>query len=230
MEAQLAQLKTKAHLSAVVDSDAPNKRPKLKIEFADTQNLEVIHDKLYKVNHILESNLKVFQIISNMMSGNAVIQDQFSGGSENRLEFCTDETEMQSRRVNTLFQRINAASGLMQNIIDFRGLEALKTSSAMSTELSRLAQKNAEKSQKDARTITTITIFTMIYLPASFVSQFLSMGYIVLDTSGRVSLKLASGMWIFGIMTLFLLIVTLGSWLWLEMRARRPRKADCESN
>jgi hypothetical protein len=58
----------------------------------------------------------------------------------------------------------------MQNIIDFRGLEALKTSSEMSTELSRLAQKNAEKSQKDARTITTITIFTMIYLPASFVS------------------------------------------------------------
>jgi hypothetical protein len=58
----------------------------------------------------------------------------------------------------------------MQNIIDFRGLEALKTSSVMSTEISRLAQKNAEKSQKDARTITTITIFTMIYLPASFVS------------------------------------------------------------
>jgi len=58
----------------------------------------------------------------------------------------------------------------MQNIIDFRGLEALKTNSEMATEISRLVLANAEKSQKDSRTITTITIFTMIYLPASFVS------------------------------------------------------------
>jgi hypothetical protein len=57
------------------------------------------------------------------------------------------------------------------------------------------------------------------------------MGYIDLDTHGRVSLKLASGMWVFGVMTLFLLIVTLGSWLWLELRARRPKKlGDCEAD
>ncbi|PMD19929.1 hypothetical protein NA56DRAFT_190843 [Hyaloscypha hepaticicola] len=169
MESKLAQLKTKAHLSAVAESETPDTRPKLKIEFADTQNTGVIHDKLHKVDHILGSNLNVFSILSTVMSGRDGIQAHFDG-RDNRLAFCTNETEMQQRRVNTLFQRINAASGLMQNIIDFRGLEALKTSSEMSTELSRLAQKNAEKSQKDARTITTITIFTMIYLPASFVS------------------------------------------------------------
>ncbi|KAE9379782.1 hypothetical protein N431DRAFT_326685 [Stipitochalara longipes BDJ] len=230
MEYELAQLKTKAHLSAVADSDGLNSKPKLKIEFEDTQNIEVIHDKLHKVNHILVSNLNVFKLLSSMMSYVGGVQDQFESGL-NRLAFCTDETEMQHRRVNTLFQRINAASCLMQNIIDFRGLEALKTSSAMSTKLSQLAQKNAEKSQKDARTITTITILGMIFLPASFVSQFLSMGYIELDTHNHVSLKIAGGMWIFGIMTLFLLIVTLGSWLWLELRARRPQRiGDCEAN
>jgi hypothetical protein len=65
----------------------------------------------------------------------------------------------------------------MQNIIAFRGLEALKKSGNMSTEIARLAQsdnklmlEHAEKSQQDARTLKTITILTMIYLPASFVS------------------------------------------------------------
>jgi len=89
----------------------------LKIEFADTQNLEVIHDKLHKVNHILTSNLEVFNTISNLMGENPAVRGQQPSGqlngSDNRLAFCTDETETQCRRINTLFQRINAASGLV---------------------------------------------------------------------------------------------------------------------
>jgi hypothetical protein len=104
--------KTKAHLSAVADSEALDTRPTLKIEFADTQNTEVIHDKLHKVNHILVSNLNVFAMLAAMLSGNNGIQTQFDS-RDNRLAFSTDETEMQHRRVNTLFQRINAASGLV---------------------------------------------------------------------------------------------------------------------
>ena len=62
--------------------------------------------------------------------------------------------------------------------------------------------------------------------------QFLSMGYIELgDTHNRVSLHFAKEMWVFGIMTLLLLMATLGSWLWLEMRARRcpGGEVDCEA-
>src|SRR5881394_1632321 len=65
----------------------------------------------------------------------------------------------------------------MQDIIAFRGLEALRTSSAMSTEIAQLAQSDNKlmlslttKSQRDARSLKTITILTMIYLPASFAS------------------------------------------------------------
>jgi hypothetical protein len=105
----------------VADNDTPQMKPKLKIEFEDTQNIEVIHDKLHKVNHILVSNLNVFKILSNLMKGNGGIQDQFETG-ENRLAFCTDETEMQNRRVNTLFQRINAASGLVRYHLRSHGI------------------------------------------------------------------------------------------------------------
>ncbi|KAH8655059.1 hypothetical protein BGZ60DRAFT_546694 [Tricladium varicosporioides] len=180
MESRLAQLKTKAHLSTVIDKTSDT-RPSLKIEFTDTQDIQVIHDKLHRVNYILESNLRVFNVISRLMSPSLAVRSQQpstqSPVCDSGLAFCTAETEMQIQRLQTLFRRIHAASGLMQNIIDFRGLEALKTNSEMSTEISRLAQSdnklmlaNAKKSQKDARTLTTITIFTMIYLPASFVS------------------------------------------------------------
>lgn len=65
----------------------------------------------------------------------------------------------------------------MQDIISFRALDALKTSSENSNEMARLADidsknmvKLTSKSQKDASQLTKITIVTMVYLPASFVA------------------------------------------------------------
>jgi hypothetical protein len=173
--------------------------PKLKIEFGDTQDIQVVHDNLRTVNQVLDSNLRVFKAIASLLSEHWAVQARLSSRQPHAHisgpAFCIAEMEMQSRRVQTLFQRISAASGLvfspfcahaipldsrglqMQNIIAFRGLEALKTSSAMSTAMARLAQSDNKlmldltaKSRQDARTLKTITILTMIYLPASFVS------------------------------------------------------------
>jgi hypothetical protein len=65
----------------------------------------------------------------------------------------------------------------MQDIISFRGLDSLKTSSENSNEMARLADidtknmvKLTTKSQKDASTLKKVTWLTSIYLPASFVS------------------------------------------------------------
>jgi hypothetical protein len=65
----------------------------------------------------------------------------------------------------------------MQDTIAFKGLQALQTTSGNSMHLAALAQADnklmldlASKSHRDAKTLKTITILTMIYLPASFVS------------------------------------------------------------
>jgi len=65
----------------------------------------------------------------------------------------------------------------MQNIIAARGLDALQEGSHTTSDIMRLAQSDnklmldlSRKAQNDARVLKTITILTMIYLPASFVS------------------------------------------------------------
>ena len=65
----------------------------------------------------------------------------------------------------------------MQNIVAFRGLEALQTGSNMTIRIMSLAQSDnqlmvdlTKKAQNDAKTLKTITILTMVFLPASFVS------------------------------------------------------------
>ena len=65
----------------------------------------------------------------------------------------------------------------MQNIVAFRGLDALQTGSNMTIKIMSLAQSDnqlmvdlTKKAQGDAKTLKTITILTMVFLPASFVS------------------------------------------------------------
>ena len=65
----------------------------------------------------------------------------------------------------------------MQNIIAARGLNELQHSSKTTTNIMQLAQMDnkvmidlGRQAQSDARTLKTITILTMVYLPASFVS------------------------------------------------------------
>lgn len=152
--------------------------------------------------------------------------------SRSEMEVCTTEIVLQKHRVDTMLRRLQAASGLMQNIVAFRGLDALQTGSNMTIKIMSLAQSDnqlmvdlTKKAQNDAKTLKTITILTMIFLPASFVSQFLSMGYITIHNgNNHMALHFASEMWIFGILTVILLALVIGLWLFLEWRRRKRTK------
>ena len=123
--------KTKAHLSSVWEQDESHSLPKLKIEFEDTQDTQVLHDKLQNVNHVLTSNLQVCQDISNLLKQPSGVQSQGYPQTGDRrlcsLMFCHTETQLQVKRVQTLFQRINAASGLVFSLSLFDACERILT-------------------------------------------------------------------------------------------------------
>jgi Mg2+ and Co2+ transporter CorA len=116
----------------------------------------------------------------------------------------------------------------MQEIISFRGLDALKNSSENSNRMAQLAGEDSSnmlqlttKAQRDSETLKKITIVTMIYLPASFVAQFLSMGYLKVNSAKRpASLNFASELWIFAILTLVLFAITFGLWWYFDSTSR----------
>lgn len=119
----------------------------------------------------------------------------------------------------------------MQDIISFRGLDALKNSSENSNQIAQLAGEDSSnmlklttKAQRDSETLKKITIVTMIYLPASFVAQFLSMGYLRINSGKRpASLNFASELWIFAILTFILFAITFGLWWYLDSAPASPR-------
>src|ERR1700712_1848875 len=103
----------------------------------------------------------------------------------------------------------------MQNIIAARGLYALQESGQATASIMRLAQidnkrmvRFSRKAQNDARVLRTITVLTMVYLPASFVAQMLSMGYITVHGQGSgISLHFKGEMVIFVVLSILLLLI-----------------------
>lgn len=135
-------------------------KSRLTIKYTDVQNVQVIHDRLNMATFILGSNLRIFDSLSDI-----------------ELDLLRKELNTQSARAHTLLERTKSTSGLMQDIISFGGLDALRISSENSNEMARLAEidnKNmvnlTSKARRDGKTLKKITILTMVYLPASFVS------------------------------------------------------------
>ncbi|OCL12990.1 hypothetical protein AOQ84DRAFT_385717 [Glonium stellatum] len=232
VEGQFNDLKTKAHLAAVSEKERQHNDVSLEIEFSDTQDLQVIQDKLHKLSYILEMNFAAFRGVVSSISVTNSGENKESANlekSRSEMEVCATETVLQKRRVDMMLHRLQATSGLMQNIVALRGLDALQIGSNMTIKIMSLAQSDnqlmvdlTKKAHKDAKTLKTITILTMIFLPASFVSQFLSMGYIKIQNgNNHVALHFANEMWIFGILTAILLVLVIGLWLFVEQRRRK---------
>ncbi|KAF2129906.1 hypothetical protein P153DRAFT_385138 [Dothidotthia symphoricarpi CBS 119687] len=211
-ESKLNDLITKAHVSRVEGRRKLEKMPVLTIEYSDFQDVQVIHDRMNAAKYILSSNISICS-----SAKNDVLRSADAG-------LFMGELALQLSRVDNLLERARSGSSLMQNIISFRGLDALRTSAENSIEMAKLADIDTKnmveltaKSQKDASTLKKITWLTSIYLPASFVSQFLSMGYLTINSNAMpASLNFASEMWIFVIFTVILLVVTFGVWLLLD--------------
>ncbi|KAH7378819.1 hypothetical protein BKA66DRAFT_466691 [Pyrenochaeta sp. MPI-SDFR-AT-0127] len=230
-ESKLADLISKAHVSRVEGRRKLEKMPVLTIEYSDFQDVQVIHDRMNASKYILGSNTSICTKAKETLLGSS------------NVDLFLEELRLQSTRVDNLLERARSGSSLMQDIISFRGLDSLKTSSENSNEMARLADidsknmvKLTTKSQRDASTLKKVTWLTSIYLPASFVSQFLSMGYITVNSKvSPASLNFSSEMWIFVVLTVLLLTITFGGWLclgtpkerrWWRRAQRQNQAAD----
>ncbi|KAF1839682.1 hypothetical protein BDW02DRAFT_563735 [Decorospora gaudefroyi] len=216
-ESKLTELISKAHVSQVGGHKILEEMPVLTIEYSDFQDIQVIHDRMNAAKYILGSNVSVCK----------KAQDKLLG--HRNVDVFLEELKLQSSRAGNLLERTRSGSTLMQDIISFRGLDSLRTSSENSNEMARLADidtknmvKLTTKSQKDASTLKKVTWLTSIYLPASFVSQFLSMGYLTVNSKkSPASLRFAPEMWLFLVLTVLLLTMTFGAWLCLDAPKER---------
>ncbi|KAL2853683.1 hypothetical protein BJX68DRAFT_233420 [Aspergillus pseudodeflectus] len=86
-------------------------------------------------------------------------------------------------------------------------------------------------SVEDNVNVFVVTLVTLVYLPASFVSTFLGMNLFDFDGSDRKDFMVSRRFWIFLVAAVPLTYFTMGLWYILtKQRQRRRRPAERESD
>ncbi|EPE25310.1 Magnesium transport protein CorA, transmembrane region [Glarea lozoyensis ATCC 20868] len=77
----------------------------------------------------------------------------------------------------------------------------------------------------DSASVRVVTIVTLIYLPASFVSSFLGMNLFDFNAEGG-GFGMSSKFWVFFVMAIPLTMVTIGIWFYISQKKRNKIRAE----
>ncbi|KAF8246383.1 hypothetical protein K440DRAFT_685320 [Wilcoxina mikolae CBS 423.85] len=147
------------------DNGADNEEENYLVCFADTQKVQHFRQKVLTLDHVIKLNLKVLgeaeaniqEVQQLMKSKGDGLSDPVQPGEKGCLRYIQtyiSETAVESQRVETLLRSIDGISAQIRTILDFREVDA--------------ARKLAAKAQRDSKTLKTIAMLTLIYLPATF--------------------------------------------------------------
>lgn len=190
--------KTKANLSAGSQSHGSSEKANSEIQISDAQDIQVLREKLYQLNHVLGMNCHVFQGVKNSISSKGLGRVSGRRQGDQFILSALSDIRLEKQRVDNTLQKLRGTSELVgtflgslrtstdtievRNILDVCALKALEANSQTTTDISIRAESGnhlmldlTQKARRDARTLKTITILTLIYLPASFVAVSISL-------------------------------------------------------
>jgi Mg2+ and Co2+ transporter CorA len=203
------------------------------VRFEDTQEIQVLQDKCQQLAHVLDMDRAILENMQSRFSLLPSINDIEEKAEVDSILSLIVEANIQMSRVNSTLQRLNGTIALIRTILDFRCLASLQHNSRIMRDVTSLTRKEnalmvqlTKKASRDTDILKTITLLTLIYLPASFVSSMMGMNYINVDTvRNKLSIHLAGEFWVFLLLTAILLTFTLGSYYWY-IRYNRADKMD----
>ncbi|KAJ4665798.1 hypothetical protein HRR95_008550 [Exophiala dermatitidis] len=113
-----------------------------------------------------------------------------------------------------LHTKVKSASDLVSNILDLSNSTALKNLALESARENAVMHELTKKATQDAAAVKVLTVLTLIYLPATVISNFFSTSFVNASTrqDGSTFLVVASNWWILLATALPLTIITIYIW------------------
>ncbi|KUJ23542.1 uncharacterized protein LY89DRAFT_185482 [Mollisia scopiformis] len=121
--------------------------------------------------------------------------------------------------VALLEKKIQETVGLLAVALNLRG-----QSTALS--INRNIFSLTKDTVDDSATVRVVTVVTLIYLPASFVTSLLGMNLFTFQTSPGSGFKVSRQFWVFLLITIPLTFVTVGSWMFVARRRQKQKRVD----
>ncbi|KAI5782389.1 hypothetical protein DFH27DRAFT_616116 [Peziza echinospora] len=140
----------------------------------DAQYAYDMRDSILQVLSLLQINLVVFPKVQRLCKAH-----------RQRFQNAITEMELQQKRLEVVLNRVIASIALFENIMESRAASRIKENVEELRKQGWLAKDQAAKALEDARTVKALTFLAMAFIPPTFASQVLGMGFITVDDHPR---------------------------------------------
>ncbi|KAF8437330.1 hypothetical protein BGX38DRAFT_1274091 [Terfezia claveryi] len=200
LETQLDDISVRAKITSIEES-SEGTGLSFAFDLEDTQLLCDMRDKILIIDGLLEINGVVFEAIQSKISG--------SPSYKLRMESIRAEIALQRSRSRTTLQRLDACLSVIRNIMQIRQ--------------ARIAQDDNRLMAEDAKSSYTLTVLALVFIPASFAAQVLSMGYV--KFGGQSVVGFEKGIFGFLVLTAICIVITYVLYEYLQ-RGRGKQHSD----
>lgn len=190
------------------------------VTFKDTQKLQLIRQRLYRAQTVLDSQMIILEKLSSLAlrltenNGAKVLRSTISS----TFDTYASQISIHRNEIERMLRYSQGTSELLSRILEFRNDEiVLQTSQAAKDNievLSRMAVQDgqiAEQGRKDSRLLKTLNVIAIFYLPASLIATIFSSNLIDTrpDANGNGEHFIVAGQfWIYVATTAALTLLT----------------------
>ncbi|KAF6234581.1 hypothetical protein HO173_007207 [Letharia columbiana] len=129
-------------------------------------------------------------------------------------------------KVKILHKKVQGTANLLSSLLDHGNGSSLKQLAEEARKENIAMRQLTEKSTKDAAAVKVLTIITLIYLPATVVSNFFSTQFVSQEQheGGSNRTVVSSNAWLFAAISIPLTLGTLAVWwVWVQYQTQKSR-------
>ncbi|KAF3172632.1 hypothetical protein TWF788_009395 [Orbilia oligospora] len=221
-----------SNLDLEADSSSP------KINFGDVRDIHFFMDNLRTILQLIQMDYQIAKKVQQLLRRlrNRWIQETALNILTPRLEDVCDRFEQHlydlsghESRLNMLLMRANDISRLIQQIIDYRtGQFSQATNNKLNSLVSNAVGQGesihslARKGAKDTKMMKLFTIFTVIFLPGTFIASIFGTNFFAFNTESN-HLIVASNIWIYFLISCTITCSLTAGWFLYRRIKRRSR-------
>ncbi|MCJ1379470.1 hypothetical protein MMC17_002571 [Xylographa soralifera] len=213
----------------VIVADVEGKEGGVPLEVNSCQQLKDLEDQIIDTLLILDSTHDTTVALTQKYEQHCVIPNdspinlnESIDSIQLALQEKQKEIELLRRKVKALQKKVDGTISLLSSLLDLGTGIFLKDVAEEARMENITIRTLTEKGTHDAGAVKVLTIITLIYLPATVVSNFFSTQFVSNPlNNGSNSLMVASNAWLLGAITLPLTVITiLIWWLWVRLQTK----------
>jgi hypothetical protein len=211
---------------AAVDPHKTDTYDSVTSSLRDMKRLQYLLDQALRTANMLDLNILTMARLSSSTqnrSSRSLSDDALYTILHEKLDACISDHGFMKRNVLSLVARATILSNQLRDTVSFRNSEMNKETANLTARGTAAIVNISNKSSHEARVVKILTLIALIFVPTSFVADFLNMGYIHVSESG-FSVSATNGLIFYAVLAVPLIFLTLAVYFLSELFNRRAAR------